>query len=166
MNQCAVDASHEEFDGSTWNGTTPEHGDMHVVKASTEEPTKSHMRATCDHACRKHQQRCVHLAVPFNRAIALGIRSASSLVCGHLLPMLLLCGIMKTWTLLSKGCVFIDTGSLLPHVWVSRCASVSHINGKSCLPDVREVDVQWRPAGGLSTRLPPLYYQYPASNYQ
>ena len=43
MNQCAVDASQEELDGSTWNGTTPDHGDMHVVKASTEEPHEGSM---------------------------------------------------------------------------------------------------------------------------
>ena len=80
--------------------------------------------------------------------------------------MLLLCGIMKTWTLLPNGGAFIDTGSPLPQVWVSRGASVSHMNGKSGLPDVREVDVPWQRAGGWSAGLPPLNYEYPPSNYE
>ena len=74
--------------------------------------------------------------------------------------------VMKTWTLLSNGGAFIDTGSPLPQVWVSRGASVGHMNGKSGLPDVREVDVPWRRAGGWSAGLPPLNYQSPASNYK
>ena len=64
VKQCDGDDSREKLGGSTWNGTLLEHGDMHVVEASTEEPTRSHLRATCDHASRKTQQRGVNLAVP------------------------------------------------------------------------------------------------------
>ena len=94
--QCDSDDNRKELGRSTWIGTLLQHDDMHVVEASTEEPTRSHLRATCDHASRKTQQRGVNLAVPIRqRPSRLGVLSASSLVCGYLLPMLLVCGIMS-----------------------------------------------------------------------
>ena len=61
--------------------------------------------------------------------------------------------VMKTWTLVSNGDAFIDTGSPLSHVGVWRGASVSHMNAKSCLTNVLEVDVPWRRADGWSAGL-------------
>jgi len=48
VNQSGDDASREDLGGSTWNAASPENGDMHVVKASTEELTTSNIRSTCD----------------------------------------------------------------------------------------------------------------------
>ena len=64
VKQCDSDDSRKELGRSTWIGTLLQHGDMHVAKASTEEPTRNHIRAACDHASRKTQQRGVNLAVP------------------------------------------------------------------------------------------------------
>ena len=67
--------------------------------------------------------------------------------------------IMKTWTLASNGDTFIDTGAQLSHVGVWRGASVSHMNAKSCLTNVLEVDVPWRRAGGWSAGLSLLNHE-------
>ena len=64
VKQCDSDDSRKELGRSIRIGTLLEHGDMHVVEASTEEPTMSHLRATCDHASRRTQQQGVNLAVP------------------------------------------------------------------------------------------------------
>ena len=88
VKQCDSDDNRKELGRSTWIGILQQHGDMYVAEASTDEPTRNHIRAGCDHALRKIQQRGVNLAVAIRqRPSRLGVRSASSLVCGSLLPM-------------------------------------------------------------------------------
>ena len=63
VKQCESDDSRKELGRSTWIGILPQHGDMYVAEASTDEPTRNHIRAGGDNALRKIQQRGLNLAV-------------------------------------------------------------------------------------------------------